>query len=179
MESVSVRELKNNPSGALRHAREGEMVVVTNRDTPEALLVGLDHLRVPDVKRLRMALAASLFRDGVITTGTAARIAGVGRADMFETLSMLGIGLDGNASDVAQDTDVIHAWLRRTKAHTRAQTPKRATPAAARVAATKAATKVATKAATKVAAKMAAKMAATTAERPAAKPAAKTSRKRQ
>lgn len=143
------------------------MVVVTNRDTPEALLVGLDHLRVPDVKRLRMALAASLFRDGVITTGTAARIAGVGRADMFETLSMLGIGLDGNASDVAQDTDVIHAWLRRTKAHTRAQTPKRATPAAARVAATKAATKVA------------AKMAATTAERPAAKPAAKTSRKRQ
>lgn len=162
MESVSVRELKNNPSAALRHARDGEMVVVTNRDTPEALLVGLDHLRVPDVKRLRMALAASLFRDGVITTGTAARIAGVGRADMFETLSRLGIGLDGNASDVAHDTDVIHAWLARTKA----RTPKRAAPVAARVPATKLAIKPATKPATKLATK------------PATKPATKTSRKR-
>ena len=162
MESVSVRELKNNPSGALRHAREGAMVVVTNRDAPEALLVGLDHLRVPDVKRLRMALAASLFRDGVITTGTAARIAGVGRADMFETLSRLGIGLDGNASDVAHDTDVIHAWLARTKVRTPARTPKRAAPMAARVLATKLGTTPGT----------------TPAKKPATTPAAKTSRKR-
>ena len=154
MESVSVRELKNNPSGALRHAREGAMVVVTNRDAPEALLVGLDHLRVPDVKRLRMALAASLFRDGVITTGTAARIAGVGRADMFETLSRLGIGLDGNASDVAHDTDVIHAWLARSKVRTPARSPKPAAPVAARM------------------------LVAQPAEKPATKLAAKTSRKR-
>ncbi len=115
MESVSVRELKNNPSVALRHARDGAMVVVTNRDAPEALLVGLEHLRVPDVKRLRIALAASLFRDGVITTGTAARIAGVDRADMFEMLSRLGIPIDGNVNEVAQDVDVIHAWLKRTR----------------------------------------------------------------
>ena len=115
MESVSVRELKNNPSGALRHARAGELVVVTNRDAPEALLVGLEHLRVPDVKRLRIALAASLFRDGVITTGTAARIADVSRADMFEVLSRLGIPLDGNVSEVEHDVDVIHTWLKRNR----------------------------------------------------------------
>ena len=41
MESVSVRQLKNNPSTALKAARASEFVVVTNRDTPEALLVGL------------------------------------------------------------------------------------------------------------------------------------------
>ncbi len=61
MESVSVRELKNNPSGALKHAREGEMVVVTNRDTSEVVLVGLLQLGMPDVGPLRLAIAASLF----------------------------------------------------------------------------------------------------------------------
>lgn len=129
MESVSIRELKNNPTGALRHARDGAMVVVTNRDAPEALLVGLEHLRVPDVRRLRIALAASLFRDGVITTGTAARIAGVSRADMFEMLSRLGIPLDGNVSDVAHDVDVIHAWLKRArKPASRAASASKAKP---------------------------------------------------
>lgn len=40
MKSVNVRELKNNPSEALRMARD-DMVVVMNRDEPQALLVHL------------------------------------------------------------------------------------------------------------------------------------------
>jgi antitoxin (DNA-binding transcriptional repressor) of toxin-antitoxin stability system len=40
MESVNVSGLKNNPSDALRRARK-EVVVVMNRDKPDALMVGM------------------------------------------------------------------------------------------------------------------------------------------
>ena len=42
MKSVNVRQLKNNPSEALRSARE-HPVIVMNRNQPEALLVHLDY----------------------------------------------------------------------------------------------------------------------------------------
>ena len=117
MESVSVRQLKNNPSTALKAARNGEFVVVTNRDAPAALLVGMEQLRVPDIGRLRLALAASLFRDGVISTGAAARMAGKSRAEMFDLLSRLGIPLHPApaASEVADEVAAIDAWLSKTK----------------------------------------------------------------
>ena len=41
MKTVSVLQLKNNPSAALREAREGP-VTVLDRHQPEALLVHLD-----------------------------------------------------------------------------------------------------------------------------------------
>ena len=34
---------------------------------------------------------------------------------MFEMLSRLGIPLDGNVSEVEQDVDVIHTWLKRNR----------------------------------------------------------------
>ena len=117
MECVSVRQLKNNPSTALRAARNSEFVVVTNRDAPAALLVGMEQLRVPDVNRLRLALAASLFRDGVISSGAAARMAGKSRAEMFDLLSRLGIPLHPSpgAAEVADDAATIDAWLSNAK----------------------------------------------------------------
>lgn len=41
MEVVNVSGLKNNPSEALRLARK-DVVVVMNRDTPDALMVGIE-----------------------------------------------------------------------------------------------------------------------------------------
>lgn len=113
MESVSIRELKNNPSVALKHARDGELVVVTNRDAPEAILVGLEKLGMPDVGRLRLAIAASLFRDGVVSSGAAARMAGKSRADMLNLLARLGIPLTPESDNIADDVKAIDAWLSR------------------------------------------------------------------
>ena len=113
MESVSVRELKNNPSTALKQARAGAMVVVTNRDAPEAILVGLEQLGMPDMSRLRLAIAASLFRDGVVSSGVAARMAGKSRVEMFDLLARLGIPLVPEADAVADDVAAIDAWLAR------------------------------------------------------------------
>lgn len=113
MQSVSVRELKNNPSGALKHARDGELVVVTNRDAPEAILVGLAQLGMPDLGRLRLAIAASLFRDGVVSSGAAARMAGKTRGEMLEFLARLGIPLTPESENIADDVAAIDAWLPR------------------------------------------------------------------
>lgn len=76
MQTVNIRQLKANPSTALAAAREDDMVVVMNRDHPQALLVDLERLGLPDLPAVRVALAVSLFRSGSVSAGFAARAAG-------------------------------------------------------------------------------------------------------
>jgi antitoxin (DNA-binding transcriptional repressor) of toxin-antitoxin stability system len=56
MQTVNIRQLKSNPSTALAAARADDMVVVMNRDHPQALLVDLERLGVPDLPAVRQAL---------------------------------------------------------------------------------------------------------------------------
>jgi antitoxin (DNA-binding transcriptional repressor) of toxin-antitoxin stability system len=44
MKTVNIRQLKTNPSTALAAARDDDMVVVMNRDHPQALLGGFCRL---------------------------------------------------------------------------------------------------------------------------------------
>ena len=53
---MNVGGLKNNPSDALRRARKG-VVVVMNRGTPDALIVGIEAADVLDFAGVRPALA--------------------------------------------------------------------------------------------------------------------------
>lgn len=114
MQTVSIGELKNNPPVALKHARDEKMVVVTDQKLPEANLVELAQLGMPDLGRLRLAIAASLFRDGVIGSGAAARMAGESRGDMLDPLARLGIPLLPEVNDIADDVDAIDASLARS-----------------------------------------------------------------
>lgn len=113
MKSVSVQSLKKDPFEALKHARDGEVVVVTNRNLPEAILVGFEQLGMPDLGRLRLAIAAALFRDGVISSGSAARIAGKSRAEMLDVLARLGIPLASQDDALVDDVTAIDTWLSR------------------------------------------------------------------
>lgn len=67
MRTVNIRQLKTNPSTALAAAREDDMVVVMNRDTPQALLVDLEQLGVPDLPAVRVALAGASFWCGSVS----------------------------------------------------------------------------------------------------------------
>jgi hypothetical protein len=60
--------LKNNPSDALRMA-ETDVVVVTSRDRPEAVLVHLDDEKLLGQAGVRTALAISLFKDDSLPLG--------------------------------------------------------------------------------------------------------------
>lgn len=103
MQTVNIRQLKTNPSTALAAARDDDMVVVMNRDHPQALLVDLEQLGVPDLPAVRVALAVTLLRSATVSAGFAARMADKPLADMLTLLSSQGIPLTGNDKAVADE----------------------------------------------------------------------------
>lgn len=115
MHAVNIRQLKTNPSTALAAAREEDMVVVMNRDHPQALLVDLERLGVPDLPAVRVALAVALFRGGSVSAGFAARVAGRSLADMLTLLSRQGIAIGGEgkgrADEVRDELRRAREWL--------------------------------------------------------------------
>ena len=60
MHAVNVRQLKSNPSVALREAKN-DLVVVMNRDRPDAVLVGMEQLGIADLPHVRTAFAVSML----------------------------------------------------------------------------------------------------------------------
>lgn len=113
MQAFNIRQLKNNPSEALRAAHDNNMVVVMNRDTPTALLVDLEKLGLPNLAAVKEALAISLFRDGVISAGAAARMAEKSLPAMLTLLSNLGIPLTPVSKEEAtSDMATAREWLR-------------------------------------------------------------------
>jgi len=115
MQTVNIRQLKTNPSSALAAARANDMVVVMNRDNPQALLVDLEQLGLPDLPAVRVALAVSLFRNSAVSAGFAARMAGKPLAEMLTLLSSQGISLTGNdkatADEVRGEMQNAQSWL--------------------------------------------------------------------
>lgn len=112
MQTVSIRQLKSNPSTALRAAKEDDLVIVTNRDHAEALLIALDKLGLPDVDAVRTALAVALFKNSAISAGAAARMAGKPLPDMLTLLSSLGIPLSAASLEETQDEmKTAREWL--------------------------------------------------------------------
>ena len=94
------------------------MLVVMNRDTPQAVLVDLKRLGVPDLPALRVALAVALFCGGSASAGFAARVAGKPLADMLTLLSSQGLPLTGEGKAAADEAreDMHRARGRRSPA---------------------------------------------------------------
>ena len=112
MRAFNIRQLKNNPSTALRAAHEDSKVVVMNRDNPTALLVDLENMSLPNVELVKVSLAVSLFKSGLISVGPAARMANHKLSDMITLLSSFNIPLTGsNVDDATSDMIVAKQWL--------------------------------------------------------------------
>ena len=111
METVNVSGLKNNPSEALRLASK-DLVVVMNRDTPEAVLVGLEKLGALEAKGVRCALATSLFRDGNLSLVQGAKLSQMSVSDFITHLSRLGISVVKlSADEASRDMETLEQWL--------------------------------------------------------------------
>ena len=113
MKSVNVRQLKNNPSDALRMARKAP-VVVMNRDQPEAVLVHLSDDSLLGEPGVRLAIATDLFRSGSISLGRAAKVSGMALAAFMQEMGRAGIPIiRGNARTFREDVNNLEAWLKK------------------------------------------------------------------
>jgi predicted HTH domain antitoxin len=111
MHAVNVSTLKNNPTQALKWAQT-QPVVVLNRATPMAMVVGLDSLPSDATPNARMALAVSLFKDGGLSWMQAASYAHCTASDFMKHLSRLGIPvIDQSQDEVMNDVDTLKKWL--------------------------------------------------------------------
>lgn len=112
MQTISVRQLKSNPSTALRDART-DMVVVMNRDKPDAVMIGFEQLDgLADFAHVRQAMAVSLFKDRLISVVSAAKLANEPLSDMLSRLSRLGVPVvDYDAATLATEVTQGMAWV--------------------------------------------------------------------
>lgn len=111
MQSVNVSGLKNNPSEALRSARD-DVVVVMNRDQPDAVMIGLQSGKLLGEPGARIALATALFRDGGLSLARGARMAQLSLAAFIAHLSRLGIPVvDMNEDETRRDIETLDQWL--------------------------------------------------------------------
>lgn len=121
MTAVSVRELKNNPSAALRNARR-EPVVVLKRNHPEAVLVHLSDDSLLGEPGIRLAIATALYRSRSLSLGRAAEISELPIAEFMQHVSRLGIPVvDGNAASLREDIEAISTWMNASSSPTRAR----------------------------------------------------------
>ncbi len=112
MKTVNVSGLKNNPSEALRMAHD-DLVLVVNRNEPDALMVGLKSSKIIGMPGVRKALATALFKDGDLSLARSAKLADTLLADFMAHVSRLGIPvINQSAEDVQQDMDTLDQWLK-------------------------------------------------------------------
>lgn len=90
MYATNVRNLKRNPLEALRHA-ELEPVLILKGNQPNALLLNLKSSLGELSEPLKPALAASLFKDRVLSLGAAAQISGLSLSEFIDHLTQLDI----------------------------------------------------------------------------------------
>ncbi|MGF1614487.1 MAG: UPF0175 family protein [Gammaproteobacteria bacterium] len=111
MKIVNVSGLKNNPTEALRKAQR-DVVVVMNRDRPDALLVGVESAGVLSVTGVKLALATALFHDGHLSLARSARLADISVSDFVSHISRLGIpAVRLAANEAKKDMDTLEEWL--------------------------------------------------------------------
>lgn len=112
MQVVNIRQLKSNPSVALREAKHG-FVVVTNRDKPDAVLVSMEQLAgIANIDQVRLVMAISLFKDKLLSIGSAAKFAGKPLAELMTILSRMGIPIvDYSVEELQTEFDTLDQWF--------------------------------------------------------------------
>lgn len=110
MYATNVRELKKNPSLALRQAKDAPVLILKG-DEPNALLIHLDESLSKTETGLRPALAANLYKEGVMSLGKASKLSGLAMSDFIRHLGSLGIEIVKLDETTAYETKDLSAWL--------------------------------------------------------------------
>ncbi|MEN9502035.1 UPF0175 family protein [Candidatus Thiothrix anitrata] len=117
MQVVNIRQLKTNPSVALREAKR-ELMMVTNRDKPDALLVSMEQLSgIPNLEQVRLVLGVAMFRDKLLSLAAAAKVAGKSLSEMLTLVSNMGIPVvDYSEEEAAAEAAFAEKWINERQA---------------------------------------------------------------
>ena len=110
MYATNVRNLKKNPSVALREA-ETSPVLILKGNQPNALLLHLNESLIETEKSLLPALASSLYKDGTLSLGAAAKLSKMSLTDFIQHLSHLNIDIVTH-NDINNEVKDISAWTK-------------------------------------------------------------------
>jgi len=110
MYATNVRELKKNPSLALREAKQSPVLILKGNE-PDALLIHLDKSLKATELGLRPALAANLYKDGLVSLGKAAKISALSLSDFINHLGSLGIEIVTQNETTDDEINDVSAWL--------------------------------------------------------------------
>ena len=110
MYATNVRELKKNPSLALRQAKESPVLILKGNQ-PDSVLLHLDGPLSESVEEARPAIAAGLYRDGLVSLGKASRISGLTMSEFIQHLSSLNIDIVRYDETVEKETQDVSQWL--------------------------------------------------------------------
>jgi hypothetical protein len=108
--ATNVRNLKKNPSLALRQAEESPVLVLKG-DEPNALIVHLDESVTAAVQSVRPALAAALFKDETLSLGAAVRLSNMTMQDFLGYLGELGIDVVRADETTDREAGDLSRWL--------------------------------------------------------------------
>jgi hypothetical protein len=110
MHATNVRNLKKNPSLALRQAEESPVLVLKG-DEPNALILHLDKTMTEGEQSVRPVLAATLFQDGTLSLGGAVRLSGMVLQAFLQYLGDLGIDVVRCDETTGHDAADLDRWL--------------------------------------------------------------------
>lgn len=117
MQVVNIRQLKANPSVALRAAKH-DLIMVTNRDKPDALLISMEQLSgIPNIEQVRLVLGVALFRDKQLSISAAAKVAGKSLSEMLTLVSSMGMPVvDYSEEEAEAEVTMVEKLVRERQA---------------------------------------------------------------
>ncbi len=106
MNTFSVRDLREHTGKLIHGAEEGHLAIVTKHSKPVFIAVPFDDHLIEN--GLHVALAMGAFKEGVVSLGKAAKIAGLGLEDFMAKLSAIDIPVvDYPADELEEELKVI------------------------------------------------------------------------
>jgi hypothetical protein len=110
MRSFSIRELRERSGDLSREAEQGKLSLVTRHGQP--LFVSVPFTEELLQAGVHTSLALSLFRQGDISSGRAARLAGMTRPEFLEYASNMGVPVvDYDPAELDEELSAFDAMM--------------------------------------------------------------------
>lgn len=108
MQSVTIRDLKNNPANMTQHLEAGDAVFVTKHGKPIGITLPLDDSIVD--RSVKELLFFDLYKKGEISFGKLAEFLDVSKPKLRKMFAALDMPvIDYEAADVAEELKVLDA----------------------------------------------------------------------